>query len=80
MVPESCQRTDGIEAWLDIKADKEAKRMEKEEKRRDRKESVQQTLIGLIVDKVVDNSDQSGGSPGYFLTMMRPCHRSKKSP
>ena len=45
VVPESCQRTDGIDAWLDIKADKEAKRMEKEEKRRDRKESLQPTLI-----------------------------------
>ena len=69
VVPESCQRTDGIDAWLDIKADKEAKRMEKEEKRRDRKESLQPTLIGLIYSWQSRNSDQSGGSPGYLLTM-----------
>ena len=69
VVPESCQRTDGIDAWLDIKADKEAKRMEREEKRRDRKESLQPTLIGLIYSWQSRNSDQSGGSPGYLLTM-----------
>ena len=40
VVPESCQRTDGIDAWLDIKADKESKRMEKEEKQRERQASV----------------------------------------
>ena len=38
VVPESCQRTDGIDAWLEIKTEKENKRMEKEVKQRDRKE------------------------------------------
>ena len=38
VVPESCQRTDGIDAWLDIKAFKENKRMEKEERQRERQE------------------------------------------
>ena len=37
VVPESCQRTDGIDAWQDIKTEKETKRMEKEERKRDRK-------------------------------------------
>ena len=56
VVPESCQRTDGIEAWLDIKADKEAKRMEKEEKRRDRKASFNTTSPSYIyiIDMVVN--------------------------
>ena len=73
MVPESCQRTDGIDAWLDIKADKEAKRMEKEEKRRDRKESFQHRpyhrqghLTQLRSLRAI-----------LFVEMMRPCHRSK---
>ena len=34
VVPESCQRTDGINAWLEIKEEKQAKRLEKEERRR----------------------------------------------
>ena len=38
VVPESCQRTDGIDAWLEIKTDKETKRMEKESRQRDKKE------------------------------------------
>lgn len=37
VVPESCQRTDGIDAWLEIKSEKETKRMEKEERKRDKK-------------------------------------------
>jgi len=37
VVPESCQRTDGIDAWLEIKTDKETKRMEKESRQRDKK-------------------------------------------
>ena len=40
VVPESCQRTDGIDAWLDIKEAKQSKRMEKEEKQRERQESL----------------------------------------
>ena len=38
VVPESCQRTDGIDSWIEIKTEKDNKRMEKEEKRRDKKE------------------------------------------
>jgi len=37
VVPESCQRTDGIDAWLEIKTEKDNKRMEREERQRDRK-------------------------------------------
>ena len=40
VVPESCQRTDGIQAWLDIKEEKETKRLEKEERRREKEEQL----------------------------------------
>ena len=36
VVPESCQRTDGIKAWLESKEEEEIKRLEKEEKKREK--------------------------------------------
>lgn len=49
VVPESCQRTDGIDAWLEIKSEKETKRMEKEERKRDKKVKQKELKILSIV-------------------------------
>ena len=38
VVPESCQRTEGIFAWLEMKAKKEKKQFEKEERKREKEE------------------------------------------
>ena len=38
VVPESCQRTEGIFAWLDMKAVKERKQLEKEQRKREKEE------------------------------------------
>ena len=49
VVPESCQRTDGIDAWLEIKSEKETKRMEKEERKRDKKVKQKELKILSVV-------------------------------
>ena len=38
VVPESCQRTEGICAWLDLKAEKERIQLEKEQRKREKEE------------------------------------------
>ena len=38
VVPESCQRTEGIFAWLDMKAENERKQLEKEQRKREKEE------------------------------------------
>ena len=49
VVPESCQRTDGIDTWLEIKSEKETKRMEKEERKRDKKVKQKELKILSVV-------------------------------
>ena len=51
VVPESCQRTDGIDAWLEIKSEKETKRMEKEERKRDKK--VNNNVLNCMIHPAV---------------------------
>ena len=41
VVPESCQRTEGIFAWLEMKDEKERKQFEKEQRRREKEEQLQ---------------------------------------
>ena len=38
VVPESCQRTDGIKAWLETKEERENKEFEKQKTRREKEE------------------------------------------
>ena len=48
VVPESCQRTDGIQAWLETKEEQEQKRQEKEEKRKQKEEVFLKITEGRI--------------------------------
>ena len=48
VVPESCQRTDGIKAWLVIKEERETKQLEKEEKRKEKEEVFHKITEGRI--------------------------------
>ena len=48
VVPESCQRTDGIKAWLELKEEKETKRLEKEEKRKEKEDVFHKITEGRI--------------------------------
>ena len=47
-MPDSCQRTDGIKAWLDSKEEKEKKQLEKEEKRKEKEEVFLKIAEGRI--------------------------------
>ena len=48
VVPESCQRTDGIKAWLEIREEKEIKRLEKEERRREKEDQLNKITEGRV--------------------------------
>ena len=48
VVPESCQRTDGIKAWLETKEEEEIKRLEKEEKKREKEDQLNKIAEGRI--------------------------------
>ena len=48
VVPESCQRTDGIKAWLETKEEKEIKRLEKEERRREKEDQLNKITEGRV--------------------------------
>ena len=48
MVPDSCQRTDGIKTWLDSKEEKEKKQQEKEEKKKEKEEVFLKIAEGRI--------------------------------
>ena len=45
VLPESCQRTEGIFAWLEMKEEREKKHFEKERKRREKEEELQKYTV-----------------------------------
>ena len=54
VVPESCQRTEGIKAWLETKEEKEKKALEKEEKRKEKEE----VFIKITEGRIARNAER----------------------
>ena len=48
VVPESCQRVDGIKAWLETKEEKEIEHLEKEERRREKEDQLNKITEGRV--------------------------------
>ena len=48
VVPESCQRTDGIKAWLETKEEQDLKEKEREERRREKEDQRNKILEGRV--------------------------------
>ena len=48
VVPESCQRTDGIKAWLETKEEQDIKDKEREERRREKEDQQNKILEGRV--------------------------------
>jgi len=54
VVPESCQRTDGIDAWLEGKEEEKVKRMEREERKREK----QDILNKVTEERIARNAER----------------------
>ena len=53
VVPESCQRTDVIKAWLETKEEKEIKRLEREERRKEKEDQLNGFLTVAKLQKIM---------------------------